>query len=330
MALDYTLLLLLPMVAYGVICSLLGWRDRATHDPRHIGVVGRVMEPPDELPPALAAWLLKTPEVTPMRLAIATLLDLARRGHLRLERRPSLVDPRRQRLTLLRLDQRSDTLAPFEAALLATLLEDAAQVDLTRGAGAPLWQKGRLQNLCEAELAERGLLDRNGPRRRRAHVVNNWILAALAPVAIALTVAVADGVAWWGWTLLALGVLLCWGLGGMYEDVRGTTQRGSDARAAWSGFATYLRQLSPEEAPEGRFEELLPHAVALGAQKPLLGAYAVRGVALPAWYAAQLPGPVADGRTMALEQLRDGEPATRELRELIGELERELSLPPGD
>lgn len=45
------LVTLSPMLAYAALCALLGWRNRRTHDPPHIGVVGRVLEPPDDLPP---------------------------------------------------------------------------------------------------------------------------------------------------------------------------------------------------------------------------------------------------------------------------------------
>lgn len=315
------------MLVYAALCGLLGWRNRWTHDPPPIGVIGRVLEPPDELPPALAAWLLKPPELTPQRLVIATLFDLARRGQLCIERWPSRADARWQRLTLVRLSQADDPLAPFEQLVLDTLLEDAPQADVTQLAAAPLWAKQRLQKTCEAELSERGLLDPDGPRRRRAYAVNAWAVALLGIVTAAITVLVAGTVPWWGWPLLVLGVLFCWGIGGMYNDVRGVTQRGADSRAAWGAFAAYLKQLSAETAPEGRFAALLPAVVALGPLKPFIAAYSPREHTLPAWYRPSLPAPPAEGKTVNLEQLQHAPPAADELLGAIRDLERELTTP---
>jgi hypothetical protein len=315
------------MLVYAVLCGILGWRNRWTHDPPHIGVIGRVLEPPDDLPPALAAWLLKPPEVTPQALLIATLFDLARRGHLRLEQRTSRVNPGRQRFTLFRQERPADLLAPFEQFILDTLLEDAPQADVSATAAETIWAKQRLQQLCEIELVELGLLDRAGPRRRRAYVRNAWLVGLLGPVAVAVTALVAGAVTWWGWVLLVVGVLICWGVGGMYNDVRGTTQQGADARAAWSEFASFLKQLTPERAPDGRFAALLPFAVAFGTLKPFVAAYLPRHPTLPAWYAPNLPPPPLDGKTVDLERLQAASPAAEEMRKTVRSLERDLTTP---
>ncbi|MCS6941135.1 MAG: DUF2207 domain-containing protein [Roseiflexus sp.] len=324
---DPALIVLLPMLICAVICGVLGWRNRWTHDPPPIGVIGRVMEPPDDLPPALAAWLIQPPGVTPQHLVIATIFDLARRGYLRVERRPSRTDQRRQRLTPVLIREPDDTIAPFERLILDTLLEDAPQVDINRSVAEPLWEKQRIQRLCDAALTEQELLDPAGPRRRRAYVVNAVAVVLLGVVASVATVVVAGAVPWWGWILLLLGNFVCWGLGGMFNDVRGVTQRGADARAAWSAFATYLKQLTSETAPEDRFARWLPYAVALDALKPFIDAYRSREPALPAWYRPNPSVSAAEGKTIALAQLQPASPGAEEMHGVIRDFDQALKMP---
>lgn len=324
---DPALLVLMPMLICAVICTILGSRNRWTHDPPPVGVIGRVMEPPDDLPPALAAWLLQPPGVTLQRLVIATIFDLARRGYLRVERRFSRTGRRRQRLMVVLVREPDDSIAPFEQVILDTLLEDALQVDINRSVAEPLWEKRRLQQLYDAALAEQELLDPDGPRRRRNYVVNAVAVALLGVVASIATVIVAGAVPWWGWILLLLGNFVCWGLGGMFNDVRGVTQRGADARAAWGAFATYLKQLTPETAPEDRFAAWLPYAVALDALKPFISAYQPREPALPAWYQPTPLASPAEGATIALTKLQRALPVAEEMLGVVRDLDRALQTP---
>jgi uncharacterized protein (TIGR04222 family) len=320
---SWTLITLLPMIVYALGCIAVNRGLRPYRDPLHIGYVGRILEPPDDLPPALAARLLNRGIPSNERLIVATLLDLARRGHIRLTCRPSAIDSRRTRIILTRTPREDGPLAPFEQALLDALFDEMPQVDLRAAWPEARGIKKKLAALWEHDLLERGLLDANGARRRRIHGSVSLIVAVLGLLVASATVWLSDNMRWWSWLLLGLGLLICIGIV-IAEEVRGVTQRGADARAAWRGFADSLGSLDAAAPPVERFAEFLPYAVALDKLKPFMRAFERHDVvALSAAY-LPLPDAHAPAQTIPLDRARPTSLTTASVSALVRQLERAL------
>jgi hypothetical protein len=209
----------------------------------------------------------------------ATVIDLAVRGHLRIE---EVGDGHR----LVRRDADSSSLRAYESEMLERLFQGKRSVlvsDLEEEFYAVL---GPLRDSILAEVVRRGFF-----ARRPDRVNGAWTLAAAGAFAAAFFLAIAAGISspWFLATLL-LGAAVTF-VSAAHMTRR--TSLGLDALAAVKGLELYLVTAERERMramPPDHFERLLPYAIALGVEtrwaKKLEGLYREK----PDWYVGNYQG----------------------------------------
>lgn len=194
----------------------------------------RVHEP--RVPPAVAALVVRG---WPGRAGLlATVLDLARRGHL------VLGDDR------LACGPGGDPLLPYEETLLEALLDRSPETTRAELAGRLPGRVAAVRTAIEAEAAARGLLagDPRAARRRAALWFGGFGLLAVAGMAVSVALAAGSFVA---------GLLVAFGTARVRRTEAGEAEAGR--LAALASALARAGALPPE-----RVERLRPYAVALG------------------------------------------------------------------
>ncbi len=277
--------LALSAVAAGLALGLgllLWFWWRRNRDPQGRGFVGAMLPgQPDDLAPALAAKLLRTADSGAL---LATILDLARRSYLTLYEIEKTSVFSQASVEARRLQRDTSDLTGYEQLVLDALFESADSVELSKRQGALLKAAGALGKATQQALVERGYLDAPALRRRsRARSLSGGLVIVALGLGV-LGLGLAERFSWW--LPVVAGVLLLLALTWLILSVslHGTTQLGADMQLRWRAFQHFIRQLKPAPDTEGRFNDLLAYATALGNQKQLITAYSATSEPLPFWY----------------------------------------------
>jgi hypothetical protein len=215
-----------------------------------------------------AEWgVLLTEKVTVAHIT-ATIVDLAVRGHLRLER---IEHPRRLRRAQIDwVIHRSahaaatDELADYERTLIATLLRSSDSVRASSLSEGFVGSLVPVRRELYSRMSERDWFVAQPDQARAAWVSRGrWILA----LGLIVTVGLAILSRWWPIALAVAGVGLALTLAARWMPAR--TAKGHASKVRAEGFALYLRtaeveQISAEERL-GLFSRYLPFAIVLGA-----------------------------------------------------------------
>lgn len=198
-------------------------------------------EPPEALPAALAAVLAAKGGIAGYQ-PIATILDLADRGALRVREIPNRFGMRKYEIA--QIPGRHD-LEPHETeALLIAFAEGGDDVPLSKARGRLARASRRFRAAVNADLDARGLIDpdRKAARDRLTRIGLTMILAAaLAAAGVAPLVP-----RHLGWPfLLPLGLLVA-GLVGivMAATISPLSEQGLAESARWRGFKRHLKTLA--------------------------------------------------------------------------------------
>jgi hypothetical protein len=230
---------------------------------------------PSPLPPAIAGRLTGAQQGQ-TNLGLATLLDLARRGHVRIED----VPPERFRGADFRVSRVSGPamLRPHESGLLEVLFEGRSDASLRLSeAGARLVARGsRFDRPLRQEMEDAGFYDpeRQLIRKRllmlstAAFFLSSGIGAAALVAGIQLA-RDGGGMLWLpvGAGGAAAGIWLASLAGLIAGSLMPTlSSKGEMAARQWRGFQARLREwLKGAASPDtARFEEYLPYATAFG------------------------------------------------------------------
>jgi uncharacterized membrane protein len=266
-----------PIVtALGALAFLLVWL-RWGREPRKPDDIGQYLrELPDD-PPAVVDALLHWGSVRPVALS-ATLLDLARRGHLTIaeEREDRRLLPDKIEYRLTRTDKPVDDLKEFERNALTMTF--AAGPSVTQGEivadarahqteSAARWQS--FKSSVGASLRARAYINGGRSAPFLLNILTVLVVGAAGVAGIALHSYVAGGVA-----LAWAAVQLC-----LTPLLRQRTPKGSRRHEEWLAVRRFLHDFSQlDEAPVGHltlWEQYLVYAVALGVSGEL-----ARGLAL--------------------------------------------------
>lgn len=205
---------------------------------------------PDGMTPGLAAYLV---ESTSQQKVMSTLLDLARRGFLRIEENPG----RHRDWVLIRTADWDPALAPHEQTVLAGLFTGRDQVSV---------RELRNKFYTVAGKAARQLEDEAGRRGWKRDQTARWIVRICAMPFFGLAVlmmALKEVLAGWPFVLAAsvvTGSMILSRIGKLYR----LTPAGEDARRQVDGLRKQL--VDPVGARQFDQEWALPYAVALREQ----------------------------------------------------------------
>jgi hypothetical protein len=271
-----------------VLALMWMFRIRAAARPAAgMGLDISIVAPPSSLPPALAGWLIGRAG------GLGTLLDLARRGVLRIEEvKGGFLRSRQFQVLLL---NGSAQLARHERVLLEVIFR---QGETTVPIQSFLSQRARGVKFVAAlreELKAAGLIDETRAQSRRSLFVAGGIGLAAGVALFAMAVASGKPV---DFSYLAAGAVVVGGAvvaAGVLGLILGSIQpvwsdQGMLAAAEWKAFAHYLTQAALGRAalPDpAEWERTLPYAAAFGVAARLLMQQQKRGgAALPPWFHA--------------------------------------------
>ncbi|MFN8534727.1 MAG: DUF2207 domain-containing protein [Dehalococcoidia bacterium] len=250
---------------------------RYVQRPRPRGLVAEYFpQPPDASPPALAGWLVDG-RVTTGAL-IATLVDLARRGYLRMTE--SAGD-----LSFARLRDGAD-LPPFERTLLDLAAPSEGATDLATVQHALANGRRTIVSQIDADARQGGWVA--SPRRALPIAGALFFLFLVAPVACLAALVALPGL--WGYLIIApmlalMVVALVAIVMTLFAPRR--TDAGVLAAARWKAFRRYLENLdryTTVQQARDQFEHYLPFAIAFGLERSWIERFAAIDVPAPAWY----------------------------------------------
>ena len=266
---------------------------KAGRDPATVAVP-QVTHPPTDDPPGVVGVLID--ERADRKDTVATLLDLARRGHVRFTTGQGVTLPIVGEVgggvALERTPQPEDPLRPYEQRFLDGLFREGdVMVSMSQLRSRLPLAHSRLQGDLYAEVARLGYFPARPDRVRTLYT----LLAAVLLLGYELAVV---GFSWWAFgfhgsvfpILICLGspsLLLATWWGGIMPR---KTRKGARAAALWKGFQRYLlrlhdmREMNPERAAE-IFESYLPYATALGVEDAWVRRFAaMEHVPAPTWW----------------------------------------------
>ena len=192
-----------------------------------------------------------------------TLLDLAVRGHLRIEQLPNDGNSPMD-WSFTRLESGRGDLHAYEKLLLDAVAPATGQPILVSRIGEAVGPViPGVQDALYDDVVEQGWFENRPDAARNTFAIMGWVSLVVALVAMGLLVAFTT----FGLLGLAL-VILAVGLLWVSQQMPRRSARGSELLAGLHGFASLLQHQRTDQMPKGRelheISELLPYAVVLG------------------------------------------------------------------
>ena len=288
---------LLVLIGGGIGLYLL-WYLRGRD--RYTGLVAEYLkEPPADCGPGPAGTLLD--ERADLQDVLATLLDLANRGVLRITEAPAPGAYWSGRDYLIEKLDADQQLTTYERTLVDTLFPgDVTQVQMSQlkvNASATL---AVFQEQLYNEVVARGYFKVSPEVTRRRYRRFGTLLIVLAVVGwLGFTLVLGRYATWQIVPALALFIIGL-ALRSLARHMPVKTELGAEEAAKWRAFRRYLDNLdkydSVEEA-KGIFERYLPYATAFGLDKRWIETFASVRTPAPQWFGGGGGGPIiiADG-----------------------------------
>ena len=259
-----------------------------------VGDRDRRSAPPGDLPAALAGALTKTGQSPVWADAFGAIIDLARRGLVRIEESPDRTWYQRREF-IIRLVQRSDGLRPHERALLDLLFvtkrgpRTSVKFSELKGGVISGW-KG-FSRAVRGELGAKGLVSPEGQHTRR------WLVGvAVAIIAVGSAGFIPAGLLvgrFEGWPLMVPGAVVVVGLAALIFASAFSTLSDDGRRqsAEWRAFFHGLRDVARGRQPVGEpeaFDRYVAYATSAGVPDAWAKAFRKSGrlMAMPPWFGA--------------------------------------------
>lgn len=269
------------------------WYSRG-RDP-HVGLVAEFLPaPPDDLPPGAAGALID--EVAHERDMVATLVDLGRRGVLKIDEE---AQGSGRDFSITRIAGEA-SLLPFEQSLIEALFSRNGSTDEVRLSAAKAGFARSAEAIKEkmyAELVKRGYFAESPEAtRRRWKRTSRWLGIGAVAAGFLLVQGPVD---FSGSFLFPIGVagFLAMVLSRLSNALPEKTLKGAEATAKWNAFRRYLTDIEKyDKVAESKeiFDKYLPYAVAFGLEQGWVRKFAAAGAAPPAWYGPVATAPVGD------------------------------------
>ncbi len=260
----------------------------------HTGLVADfIPNPPDDLPPGAAGTLID--ETADQQDIVATLVDLGRRGVLKIEETAggtSEYGGRDFQLTLLKPDAK---VASFEDELIRTIFGTSPETGASVQMSSIKTQFDNAQAQIKSDLYDelvrrKYFLKSPEETRRNWKVIGGVALAADFGLCVILSAAAGGAILW---TLpifviagLAIAILV------IAKAMPRKTVEGADAAAKWEAFKRYLDDIEKYEKldeAKGVFDKYLPFAVAFELERSWVNKFAAVNAPVPEWYGTPYP-----------------------------------------
>lgn len=294
----------------GGVAFLATWFTRG-RDPQ-VGLVAEYVEtPPDDLRPGPAGVLLD--ETYHSRNVVATVLDLANRGVIRMEPNSDGATVRTNPFSFTLLAH-TEQLRNYEQMVLDVIFGAGAKTDTTvpmpSVAGALASQNNRISDAYYQQLVSTGYFAESPEQtRKRWRTIFRAIpvLIFLAVIVILFATEAWSGLAFFP---IVVGIIFMIFARRMANSMPRRSIEGAESAAKWRAFRTYLRDLQGKrELEESRriFDQYLPYAVAFGLAEEWVSRFAQVYTPAPSWFGG---GPLTGGGTVIITDGRG--PRTRQ------------------
>ena len=279
----------LLILVLGTLWIVMRWYSLG-RDPAVKGAPTLLSEPPGDLLPAVAGTLVD--ESADVQEVVATLVDLARRGLLRMvEEDPPAGSKNKRGFRLEKLRDEPDDLRDYERLMFRGLFAEGDSIRFGDLRSRFLESAGKVQEKLYEEVVGAGLFQAN-PESIRRRYLTIGIVALAAGIGIAVFSSNVVNMLEMSWTPFVAVALL-----GAVQVVAAfwmprRSAKGAVEAARWRAFARYLKQhQSTEELASqlDRFDPYLPYAVALGAGDEWVKKFAGAGAPAPGWYEGYHP-----------------------------------------
>jgi uncharacterized protein (TIGR04222 family) len=265
----------------GGIAVLAVWWTRG-RDPEIGPVPDILVTPPADLPPAVVGALVD--ERVDQRDIVATLVDLAQRGILR-------IDPGKRGDFSVTLVLEYPDGSPFERALLETIfgsdLRANRVVALSAAKEAFNERASRLRHILYDELVQHGFFPAPPPRTRIFWQEAGVVLVIVAIIAGLVGVSSLYDIAPTLWMLAAALLILGTLVWFVARVMPRKTVAGAEAAAKWRAFRKYLKQIDEFEhldTAQDLFERYLPYAIAFGLETSWITTFSRVATPAPRWW----------------------------------------------
>lgn len=270
----------------GPLALLLLWYLRG-RDPRVELPTDYLPEPPSDAPPGVAGTLVD--EKADMEDILATLIDLARRGHLEIEEQPSAgLFGTSHDFVFRRTGKAMDDLKQYERTLLRRVTGTSGERRMSDLKEKFYTALPKIRDGLYDEMVARGYFRTRPDRVRKIYsgvgVVMLFGLFFLGIVAMAVLAEYAAAVICPAIGLGVTAVTLM--IVGRYMPVK--TRKGAEAAARWNAFKTYLKEIeryADLEEATAQYEQYLPYAIAFGIERSWTQKFSrVESTPIPVWY----------------------------------------------
>ncbi len=280
-----TVIVAIIVLIGGVLALYLMWYVAGRDKPA--GVVPEYFpRPPEDVPPGVAGTLLD--EMADMEDVLATLVDLARRGYLRIEEIEQAGIGAKGDFRFVRTKQiDAASLRPYEVELLRAVFKTRKERKLSNLKNKFYSSLPKIRKALYEEVTHLGYFPMNPEKVRGRYGCAGFLLLVVAGLAgfclfsllgeyspLMLCVSLAVG-------LFPVGVMIL----GRYMPRK--SAKGARSAAQWNAFKRYLENIekytSLETAAE-QFDQYLPYAIAFGLEKSWVKKFERTNAPIPPWY----------------------------------------------
>jgi hypothetical protein len=286
----------------GPLLVYLLWYTRG-RDPNIGPVPDTISEPPDTLSPGVLGSLVD--EQADMQDIVATIVDLARRGYLKIEEteEKGFFGLSSKDFVFRKTDQSEGDLRRYEKRIMNGIFPGNRKERELSSLRNKFYKKlPKIQDDLYQELVDNGLFKRR-PDKTRAKWTGIGIVALVLTFVLGILIV---PLSQYAGAFPCLAVSL--GMGGVALMVAGRfmpvkTVKGAEATAKWNAFKNYLAQIdkmSDMGNAAELFEKYLPYAIAFGMNQSFVNKFArLADTPAPGWYIPYYPRGASVGRSGA-------------------------------
>ena len=280
--------LLIPVL--GLLGIYLLWYTRGRDQPARLPV-SYLAEPPSDLRPGVVGTLVD--EFSDMKDTVATIVDLARRGVIRMTEieKPGFLGIGATRdFEFEKVDEPEDLL-PYERRILKEMFGSRDRRTLSDLKNKFYEAIPKIQKEMYKEVVSRKLFPRSPHRTRRIYyglAIAGLVLAGISYVVLAAILKPFTGL----YLLPAIGIgLVSAAFLVVARFMPRKTGQGAEEAARWRAFHTYLEEIRDHvdlKQAQDLFDRYLPYAIALGLKEQWIAEFVRADAPAPPWYR---PGP---------------------------------------
>jgi len=275
----------LLVLTVGVAGLFVLWYTRGRDAPVAL-VADYLPNPPDDLPPGVAGTLLD--EYADMQDIIATIVDLARRGVIKMTevQEKGFLGIGFRRDYVFERQEHQETLRPYEEALLRKLFRGRSKVKLSALKHKFYRAIPEIQEQLYDEVVKLGFFPRSPESTRRLYKILGTVglFGAFGLGFFSIFLASVAGAVFclpFSMGVVSLGLLL------LARVMPRKTPKGSEAAARWRAFKRYLENIETYtdlEQAKDIFDKYLPYAIAFGLADEWVRKFAAVDAPAPPWY----------------------------------------------